>query len=504
MEFARASGNCTMTNNRKIRDVRRALDNAVDYDSWHQAAMELDRLEGYDEWRANPESPDYDYELIADRLTLLRRLRGAGEPETLMYELRQGLHWNLGNIGNPVMYAQAYVGTKRLVDDYLQEVVAGLDWLCDTEFAGLSRLKKARFFDDVAQSYGRSALMLSGGATMGLFHVGVVKTLYLQDLLPDVLSGSSAGSLVGAAIACRSPAEADQLLDPSNMFVDLWSVLGPREAWHRGALMDQEKLRRGIAENMPDMTFEDSYKASGMSFNITVSPVEVNQPPRLLNHLTFPHLYIREAVLASCAVPMLFPPVQLSTRNVYGQREPYMPSLRWADGSLKSDLPRLRLRRLHNVNHFIVSQTNPHVLPFLSAKEPGERGYVHAVRHLAYSTVKSQAKNILHVTRSNLPRGMPNLRRHLDSAHGILEQDYRGNITIVPPFDARNYLRVIRNPRREDIIRMILQGEQSTWPRVSMIRHQTLISATLERCKTRLVAQRRQRQRSHAEPKKAS
>ena len=59
-------------------------------------------------------------------------------------------------------------------------------------------------------------------------------------------------------------------------------------------------------------------------------------------------------------MPVLFPPVMLMTRDENGERVPYMPLLRWNDGSLKSDLPMLRLRRLHNVNHFIVSQTNPH------------------------------------------------------------------------------------------------------------------------------------------------
>src|SRR3546814_6993853 len=101
------------------------------------------------------------------------------------------------------------------------------------------------------------------------------------------------------------------------------------------------------------------------------------KPARLLNHLTFPYLCVREAVLASCAVPLLFPPVMLMTQDERGERVPYMPLLRWNDGSLKSDLPILRMRRLHNVNHFIVSQTNPHVLPFVSAKrEPGDRGQI--------------------------------------------------------------------------------------------------------------------------------
>lgn len=42
---------------------------------------------------------------------------------------------------------------------------------------------------------------------------------------------------------------------------------------------------------------------------------------------------------------------------------------RWRDGSLEIDLPMIQLKELFNVNHFIVSQANPHILPFSRMKE---------------------------------------------------------------------------------------------------------------------------------------
>jgi TAG lipase / steryl ester hydrolase / phospholipase A2 / LPA acyltransferase len=46
---------------------------------------------------------------------------------------------------------------------------------------------------------------------------------------------------------------------------------------------------------------------------------------------------------------------------------------RWIDGSVDNDLPMAKLSELFNVNHFIVSQVNPHIVPFLdkSARRPG-------------------------------------------------------------------------------------------------------------------------------------
>ena len=48
---------------------------AANYDEWFAAALELDRLEGRDQWRLKKESEKYDYRLIASRVTVLRKLR---------------------------------------------------------------------------------------------------------------------------------------------------------------------------------------------------------------------------------------------------------------------------------------------------------------------------------------------------------------------------------------------------------------------------------------------
>src|SRR5581483_3595142 len=250
------------------------------------------------------------------------------------------------------------------------------------------------------------------------------------------------------------------------------------------SIMDQTQLRRGIAKNVRDLTFEEAYKLSGRIVNITVSPAGVNQPPRLLNYLTFPYLYLREAVLASTAVPILFPPVMLMTRDENNERVPYMPMLRWNDGSLKSDLPMLRMRRLHNVNHFIVSQTNPHVIPFVTRRDLSTGGVFGSTREFAFSTIRAQTKHALDLVRHNIP--FRAVKGPLDTASSILDQDYRGNINIYPEVSLWRYINVTRNPSIESVKRFMLEGERATWPRLEMIRNQTMISQTLDRCVDRL------------------
>ena len=56
----------------------------------------------------------------------------------------------------------------------------------------------------VAESVPRTikiALVLGGGAARGFAHVGVIKALEAQGIFPDIVVGTSAGSLVGALYA---------------------------------------------------------------------------------------------------------------------------------------------------------------------------------------------------------------------------------------------------------------------------------------------------------------
>lgn len=458
---------------------------AMNYAGWREAAVMLDQLEGNDAWKEQPRDAAYNWRLIHARYWRVRQMLEARDARSLLYELRQGLHWNLGNFGNPWLYAQAHYGTKTLIEDYVRTVAEALDFICDCDDRNLPLAERLRFFTDTAQSYGRSSLMLSGGATLGLFHVGVVKALYRESLLPDVVSGSSAGAVVAATVGTRTPAQLEDLLDPETSYYHFWRRLRVREMLARGVLMDQSQLREAIARNVHDLSFEEAQRLSGMSVNITVSAAGRNQRPRLLNHLTYPHLLLREAVLASCAVPLLFEPVMLCARNTNAERTPYFPLLRWNDGSLASDLPARRVRRLFNVNHNIVSQANPHVLPFLRRQlRDGSPSLLGALEQFGGASLRLQAQQLLRLGGGSLPTRA--LRSMLDRMATIIGQDYRGNITVLPDVSIWRYAHVTANPDMTSVRRFILEGERATWPHVEAIRTQTRLSRTMARCLQRL------------------
>lgn len=108
-------------------------------------------------------------------------------------------------MANPELYTQALSGTKQLVEEYVQTVCESLDKICDTDWGPEFGLQdKFEFFFETRQAFGRSALCLSGGATLGMYHLGVLKTLHEQNLLPRVISGSSVGSIVASIVGSRS------------------------------------------------------------------------------------------------------------------------------------------------------------------------------------------------------------------------------------------------------------------------------------------------------------
>jgi predicted acylesterase/phospholipase RssA len=133
----------------------------------------------------------------------------------------------------------------------------------------------------------------------------------------------------------------------------------------KGAMLDITTFVEGLQENFGDLTFQEAFDKTGRILNITVTPASMNGLPRLLNHLTSPNVVVWSAVAASCSVPMVFGPVQLYSKDLSGKLKQYtQQGMKWSDGSVEYDLPMSRLSELFNVNHFIVSQVNPHAAAF--------------------------------------------------------------------------------------------------------------------------------------------
>lgn len=463
-----------------VRNAEDAMQHAANYADWREAASEFDRLTGLAEWRHEEKSSDYDYQLVKQELAELRQMRETGNTARLMYRLHEGLHGNLGNMANPALHSYCLVGTKVLIEDYIEEVATCLRYVANTESPDITLGEKIKFFKRTGRSFGRSALMLSGGASLGMFHLGVVKAMWEAKLLPRVITGSSAGSLVASVVATHSAEELEKIFEPEYMALQAWRAMGVKGLLKGRSIMDGDQLEHAIKQNVGDMTFEQAFERSGMILNITVSPTAAHQQSRLLNYLTAPNVYIRRASRASCAVPGLFSPVELEARSFEGEHEPYMGGSLWCDGSIKSDLPMLRVARLHNANHYIVSQTNPHVIPFVSQSAIRQKGILPLSKRLMATGTKFTLNQVLSLMRNNMDsHGLGLL---LDKAVSITGQNYSGDINIFASHSPRYWLRLISNPTASDIAEYIRNGERASWPTLDRIRLQTKISRTFDDC----------------------
>lgn len=134
----------------------------------------------------------------------MRKLREENDIQGLVFALRQDLQKNLGGICNPSLYNVCKVGTKQLIEDYHNETINCIRTIYYYKGSKLDFQAKLEFFSETRHSLGRTALILSGGASFGKFHMGVAKALYEHDLFPRVISGSSVGSLI-ACMLCAKP-----------------------------------------------------------------------------------------------------------------------------------------------------------------------------------------------------------------------------------------------------------------------------------------------------------
>jgi len=464
---------------------KKSMANATSFEQWKDAAQTLDALENKSSWKENIASDVYNYDLLSDRLILLKKLKDQNDIEGLYRALREGLHHDLGNMGDIRLYQQCHFGTKTLIENYVTEVCSCLDYVCDNNLNDLTPAKKLDLFKDILLSFGRPALLLSGGASLGVFHIGVVKALWEQGLLPQVINGSSSGSIIAAALGSHTDEEIPSLFDPNAHNIKAWRWMGLLNGVKGKGFMDQRQLQDYIRSYVGEYTMQEAYEKTGRSVNISVSPVQHHQKARLLCGYTSPYILSWSAALASCAVPAIFPPVKLLKKDAEGRNVPYMPRLRWVDGSMVSDLPVERLMHLYDVNYTIVSQTNPHVVPFLdTSMSSSKRKLWKMPGALLKAEAAFHGKAVCDYVRQHTNSEV--VRQLSGHCYSMMSQNYYGDVTVAPRYKLGHYLRVLSNPDPKFIKEMMLEGERATWPKISMIRTHSQISKTLENCISRL------------------
>ncbi|KAJ5909088.1 hypothetical protein N7495_001770 [Penicillium taxi] len=478
------------------------IETAQSYEQWEEAAFELDELLSKDLWRQNSVSRHYDYRLILGRMESLMRARESDDILTLANLLRSGLVRNLGNITSTKLFTHAYAGTKLLIDDYITQVALSIQYVATlqpapvwaSEFTSQAKLE---LLHDTRQAFGRTTLLLQGGSAFGICHLGVVKALHLQGLLPRIITGTATGAMIAALVGTHPESELLALIDGETIDLSAFDITSDGESWTRtflrrilrlirtGHLYDMELLEDSIHSHVGDLTFEEAYARSKRILNITVATAGKTGTPNLLNYLTAPNVLIRSAAAASNASSLSrSSPVVILCKDETGAIIPW-PHMEdtvfqpwrhviYSDG----ESPLSRIAELFNVNHFIVSQARPYLIPILRSelnlldrRQTGWNNLSRSMMRLVLVELRHRLRQLDYI--GLLPGSVSRL---------LIDETIPGpNLTLVPDLSFYDMAKLFQKTTRERIADWTLKGERGVWPAVSALKVREAIEIELDR-----------------------
>jgi NTE family protein len=237
---------------------------------------------------------------------------------------------------------------------------------------------------------------LSGGGARGIAHLGVLKALNEAGIFPDLVSGTSSGSITGALYcAGYTPDESLKIIQDTKAL----SVFRPSFSWK--GLLKIDKLADVLRNYLPT-TFED------LKVPLTVVATEINEGKTVY----FDSGKLIRTILASSSIPVAFKPVEIDGKN-------------YVDGGILNNLPAEALK--DKVTTLIGVSCNPYgyVEKLDNARHLMERSALLAING---NTMKSRALCDVFIEPPQLTKFSGT---NLSHARQIFEEGYKfatGNI----------------------------------------------------------------------------
>lgn len=178
----------------------------------------------------------------------------------------------------------------------------------------------------------KRGLVLSGGGARGIAHIGVLKALDEMEIKFHQISGTSAGSIVGALYAYGyKPDHIFELIKSLSIF----KSVRPAFAWT--GLFTMNGLKELLLKNIPENNF------STLKVPLTIAATDIRKGQ--VHYFSDGELI--PAIVSSCSIPAVFNPVNLNG-NLY------------VDGGLLDNLP---VKPIRNNCDFIVGSHCNHISP---------------------------------------------------------------------------------------------------------------------------------------------
>ena len=160
-----------------------------------------------------------------------------------------------------------------------------------------------------------------------IYHLGIIKALFENHLLPKVICGASSGALVAALVCSHTDDDLPTIFLKDNINFKAFqkrSEVGRLRRrllrlWRQGVLMDIRLMEECMRDNIGDITFLEAYHKTGRILNITLRASGIGHGvPLLLNYLNAPNVVIWSAACASCSVVGLYDRVDILTKAPNG------------------------------------------------------------------------------------------------------------------------------------------------------------------------------------------
>jgi NTE family protein len=156
--------------------------------------------------------------------------------------------------------------------------------------------------------------VLGGGGSLGAVQVGMLQALGERDIPPDVVAGTSVGSLNGVMLALDPKSAANRLshlwsrLTRDQVFPGRWLAQARTLQHNRTHLFPSTGLANVITDFIgADLTFADL----ALPFAAITTDIATARPHVLRDGPLLP------ALLASSAIPGIYPPVELGSLRLY-------------------------------------------------------------------------------------------------------------------------------------------------------------------------------------------
>ena len=232
-------------------------------------------------------------------------------------------------------------------------------------------------------------------------------------------------------------------------------------------LVDSKAFQKTCKRYFGSFTVREAFQKTRRIVTIGVTLSGSNEKI-LLNHVTSGDVYIWSAVAASCALPGIMAPIPLiakgnASMGSTGDYEFLPLGQQVCDGSILADLPQQRLSELFGVTNFIVSQVNPHVVPFMRASDgsaasegASQYPFISKLGNMVNSDIRSRCQLLSKL--GALPKF------YGQRLGGVFKQKYHGRVTIVPRFGVSDSFKAIQNPTKAHMRTYLMNGKKAVAP----------------------------------------